>query len=118
MLLLEGYISNFTRARYSFLCVEFSDFYVNQSLAGPTIPDSLKNLKSLQNVLKRYIIILEFFDNFKSIRSGCGRSKEAEQHAYEKIWTVGSSKHRPTSCAVLSDSMKQMSRYALHSNLC
>jgi hypothetical protein len=26
MLLLERYISNFTRARYYFLCVEFSDF--------------------------------------------------------------------------------------------
>jgi hypothetical protein len=37
MLLLEGYISNFTRARYYFLCVEFSEFYVNQSLAGQTI---------------------------------------------------------------------------------
>jgi hypothetical protein len=37
MLLLEGHISNFTRARYYFLCVEFSDFYVNQSLAGQTI---------------------------------------------------------------------------------
>jgi hypothetical protein len=37
MLLLEGYISNFTRARYYFLCVEFSDFYVNQSLTGQTI---------------------------------------------------------------------------------
>jgi hypothetical protein len=37
MLLLEVYISNFTRARYYFLCVEFSDFYVNQSLAGQTI---------------------------------------------------------------------------------
>jgi hypothetical protein len=32
------YISNFTRARCYFLCVEFSDFYVNQSLAGQTIP--------------------------------------------------------------------------------
>jgi hypothetical protein len=39
MLLLEGYISNFTHARYYFLCVEFSDFYVNQSLAGQTIAD-------------------------------------------------------------------------------
>jgi hypothetical protein len=38
MLLLEGYISNFTCASYSFLYVEFSDFYVNQSLAGQTIP--------------------------------------------------------------------------------
>jgi hypothetical protein len=37
MLLHEGYISNFTRARYYFLCLEFSDFYVNQSLAGQTI---------------------------------------------------------------------------------
>jgi hypothetical protein len=37
MLLLEGSISNFTRARYYFLCVEFSDFYVNQSLTGQTI---------------------------------------------------------------------------------
>jgi hypothetical protein len=41
MLLLEGYISNFTRARYYFLCVEFSDFYVNQSLTGQTIPGYL-----------------------------------------------------------------------------
>jgi hypothetical protein len=37
MLLLEGYISNFTCTRYYFLYVEFSDFYVNQSLAGQTI---------------------------------------------------------------------------------
>jgi hypothetical protein len=36
MLLIEGYISNFTCARYYFLYVEFSDFYVNQSLAGQT----------------------------------------------------------------------------------
>jgi hypothetical protein len=43
MLLLEGYISNFTRARYYFLCVEFSVFYVNQSLAGQTIPESFMN---------------------------------------------------------------------------
>jgi hypothetical protein len=28
-------------ARYYFLCVEFSDFYVNQSLAGQTIPPLL-----------------------------------------------------------------------------
>jgi hypothetical protein len=37
MLLLKGYISNFTCARYYFLYVEFSDFYVNQSLAGQTL---------------------------------------------------------------------------------
>jgi hypothetical protein len=37
MLLLEGYISNFTCVRYYFLYVEFSNFYVNQSLAGQTI---------------------------------------------------------------------------------
>jgi hypothetical protein len=37
MLLLEGYISNFTCARYYSLNVEFSDFYINQSLAGQTI---------------------------------------------------------------------------------
>jgi hypothetical protein len=37
MLLLEGYISYFTCAKYYFLYVEFSDFYVNQSLAGQTI---------------------------------------------------------------------------------
>jgi hypothetical protein len=37
MLLLEGYISNFTCPRYYFLYVEFSEFYVNQSLAGQTI---------------------------------------------------------------------------------
>jgi hypothetical protein len=36
MLLLEGYISNFTCARDYFFYVEFSDFYVNQSLAGQT----------------------------------------------------------------------------------
>jgi hypothetical protein len=44
MLLLEGYISNFTRARYYFLCAEFSDFYVNQSLTGQTIPSLLRDL--------------------------------------------------------------------------
>jgi hypothetical protein len=48
MLLLEGYISNFTRPRYYFLCVEFSDFYVNQSLTGQTIRISLND--SLQNL--------------------------------------------------------------------
>jgi hypothetical protein len=37
MLLLEGHISDFTCARYYFLYVEFSDVYVNQSLAGQTI---------------------------------------------------------------------------------
>jgi hypothetical protein len=37
MLLSEGFISNFTCARYYFLYEEFSDFYVNQSLAGQTI---------------------------------------------------------------------------------
>jgi hypothetical protein len=40
MLLLEGYISNFTCARYYFLYVgfsRFSDFYVNQFLAGQAI---------------------------------------------------------------------------------
>jgi hypothetical protein len=31
MLLLEGYISNFTCASYSLVYVEFSDFYVTQS---------------------------------------------------------------------------------------
>jgi hypothetical protein len=38
MLLLEGYISNFTCARYYFLYVLFSSIYVNQSLAGQTLP--------------------------------------------------------------------------------
>jgi hypothetical protein len=38
MLLLEGYISNFTCARYYFLYAEFSDFYVTQSL-GQTLLD-------------------------------------------------------------------------------
>jgi hypothetical protein len=37
VLLLEGYVSNFTYASYSLLYVEFNDFYVNQSLAGQTI---------------------------------------------------------------------------------
>jgi hypothetical protein len=43
MSLLEGYISDFTYARYYFLYVEFSDFYVNQSLTGQTIPVKLKD---------------------------------------------------------------------------
>jgi hypothetical protein len=39
MLLLEGYTYfNFTCAKYYFLYVEFSGFYVNQSLAGQTLP--------------------------------------------------------------------------------
>jgi hypothetical protein len=37
MLLLEGYISNFTCTRYYLLYVEFSDLYVNQSFAGQTL---------------------------------------------------------------------------------
>jgi hypothetical protein len=37
MLLFEGYISNFMCARYYFLYIEFSDLYVNQSLAGQTL---------------------------------------------------------------------------------
>jgi hypothetical protein len=37
-MLLKGYISNFTCARYYFLYVEFSDLYVNQSLAGQILP--------------------------------------------------------------------------------
>jgi hypothetical protein len=37
MLLLEGYIANFTCVRYYFLYVEFSDFYVNESFAGQTL---------------------------------------------------------------------------------
>jgi hypothetical protein len=37
MLLLEGYISYFTCARYYFLYEEFSGFYVNQSVAGQTL---------------------------------------------------------------------------------
>jgi hypothetical protein len=43
MLLLEGYISNFTCAKYYFLYVEFSDFDVNQTLAGQTIAIYLFN---------------------------------------------------------------------------
>jgi hypothetical protein len=38
MLLLEGYISNFASVMYYFLYVEFSDFYVTQSLTRQTIP--------------------------------------------------------------------------------
>jgi hypothetical protein len=37
MLLPEEYISNFTWDCYFFLYVEFSGFYVNQSLAGQTL---------------------------------------------------------------------------------
>jgi hypothetical protein len=43
MLLLEGFISNFTWARNYFLYVECSDFYVNQSLAGQTTSISISN---------------------------------------------------------------------------
>jgi hypothetical protein len=38
------------------------------------LPVSLKKFKFLQDILQRYIIISEFFENFKSIRSGCFRS--------------------------------------------
>jgi hypothetical protein len=38
------------------------------------LPVSLKKIKFLQDILQRYIIISEFFENFKSIRSGCFRS--------------------------------------------
>jgi hypothetical protein len=34
---LEGYILNFTCVRYYYLYVEFSDFYVKQSLPGETL---------------------------------------------------------------------------------
>jgi hypothetical protein len=43
MLLLERDISNFTCARYYFLYVEFSDFYVNQPLTGQTIQACIDN---------------------------------------------------------------------------
>jgi hypothetical protein len=39
------------------------------------LPVSLKRNKFLQNVLQQYTIIPELFDNFKSIRSGCFRSR-------------------------------------------
>jgi hypothetical protein len=41
MLLLQGFILNFTCVRHYFLYVEFNDFYVNQSLAGQTIERKL-----------------------------------------------------------------------------
>jgi hypothetical protein len=63
MLLLEGYISNFTRARYYFLCVEFSDFYVNQSLAGQTIPPV--NFCSDENIQTIFGTKLEDFLNYR-----------------------------------------------------
>jgi hypothetical protein len=50
MLLLERYISNFTCARYNFIYVEFSDFYVNQPLAGHTIPCFIPVNNSSQGV--------------------------------------------------------------------
>jgi hypothetical protein len=50
MLLLEGYISNFTCARYYFLYLEFSGFYVNQSLAGQTLIDYFLLLFRLFNL--------------------------------------------------------------------
>jgi hypothetical protein len=43
LLLLEGYISNFTCTRYYFLYVELSNFYVNQSLAGQTLSSKQSN---------------------------------------------------------------------------
>jgi hypothetical protein len=60
MLLLEGYISNFTRARYYFLCVDFSDFYVNQSLTGQTLPVPI-SLRIKFNICK--IVKLLFIRN-------------------------------------------------------
>jgi hypothetical protein len=63
MLLLEGYISNFKCAGYYFLYVEFSDFYVNQSLAGHTIQISKESsmifLKQcVQKMLKKTLLTL------------------------------------------------------------
>jgi hypothetical protein len=57
MLLLEGYISYFTCARYYFLYVEFSDFYVNKSLAGQTI-QVVTYINIFGNVLRQYYIQL------------------------------------------------------------
>jgi hypothetical protein len=57
MLLIEGYISNFTCARYYFLYVEFSDFYVNKSLAGQTI-QVVTYINIFGNVLRQYYIQL------------------------------------------------------------
>jgi hypothetical protein len=57
------YISNFTCARYYFLYVEFSDFYVNQSLAGQTIVLLLNNafyLILFENKRKYNYIFLKF----------------------------------------------------------
>jgi hypothetical protein len=48
MLLLEGYISNFPCAGYYFLYVEFSGFYVNQSLAGQSLTKQTLKFKKLK----------------------------------------------------------------------
>jgi hypothetical protein len=53
MLLLEGYVSNFTCARplgtTYFLYIEFSDIYANQSLAGQTLPLHIANFSKLRD---------------------------------------------------------------------
>jgi hypothetical protein len=57
MLLLERYVSNFTCARplgtTYFLYVEFSDFYVNQSLAGQTLPLHIANFQNCATELSK-----------------------------------------------------------------
>jgi hypothetical protein len=67
MLLLEGYTSNFTCAKYYFLCVEFSDSYVNQSFAGQTIMGKSNrrpfNRISYFNLLLNGTMCLHFFRN-------------------------------------------------------
>jgi hypothetical protein len=45
------------------------------------------------------------------VENDVGGRPEAVQP--EKVWTVGSSKRRPTSCDVLSDSMEQMSTHCI-----
>jgi hypothetical protein len=55
MLLLEGYISNFMCPSYSLLYVEFSDFYVNQSLAGQTVMTLYKQVLQLFKINGRYM---------------------------------------------------------------
>jgi hypothetical protein len=60
MLVLEGYISNFTCASYTFLYGEFSDFYVNQFLAGQTIHISIQfQLKT--SLFSIFILRLRYF---------------------------------------------------------
>jgi hypothetical protein len=103
MLLLEEYISNFTCIRTYFLYVEFSNFYVNQSLAGQTIPMYVTNKgESIRKSayvccvdLQKVFDTVEVTDAFKicttktwSPKSNHDESKSNRRTNKQNIWGV------------------------------